>query len=65
MKVPVKWLKEYIKIHLPLAELAERLTKAGIKVKGTEVIGGSWPGIIVGHVVDIKTHPVDRSRVYL
>jgi len=59
MKVPVKWLKEYVKIDLPLAELAERLTKAGIKIKGTEAFGDSWPGIVVSQVVDIKTHPND------
>jgi phenylalanyl-tRNA synthetase beta chain len=39
MQVPISWLKEYVKITLPIAELAERLTLAGLEVKGIEYIG--------------------------
>jgi len=31
MKVPLKWLKEYVDITLPPTELAERLTMAGFE----------------------------------
>jgi phenylalanyl-tRNA synthetase beta chain len=57
MKVPLKWLKEYLDITLPPAELAERLTMAGTEVKGWQVIGGSWENIVVGQIVAINPHP--------
>ena len=64
MKVPVKWLKEYIAISLSLAKLAERLAIAGTEVKGMEVTGGKWENILVGEIVAIKPHPnADRLRL--
>ncbi len=64
MKVPVRWLKEYVAISLPLAELAERLAMAGTEVKGMEVIGGKWENILVGEIVAVKPHPnADRLRL--
>jgi len=57
MKVSLNWLKEYVGITLPLADLAERLTMAGLEVKGTEVIGGSWENIVVGQIAAINPHP--------
>jgi len=64
MRVPLKWLKEYVDITLPLADLANRLTMAGIEVKGMEVIGGSWESIVVGQLIAVDPHPnADRLRL--
>ncbi len=57
MKVSLKWLKEYVDITLPPAEIAEKLTMAGIEVKGMQVIGGSWDNVIIGCIVAINPHP--------
>ena len=57
MKVPLKWLQEYIDITLPVVELANRLTVAGIEVKEKQAIGGSWENIVVGQIVAINPHP--------
>jgi len=57
MKVPFKWLREYVDITLPPAEIAERLTLAGSEVKGMQVIGGNWENIIIGQIVAINPHP--------
>ncbi len=57
MKIPVRWLHEYVKISLPLAEIAHRLTMAGIEVKGRQVIGAGWDNIQVGQLTEIKAHP--------
>ncbi len=57
MKVSLKWLKEYVDINLPLADLAEKLTMAGLEIKGVEVIGGNWENVIVGRIVAINPHP--------
>ncbi|GIW79260.1 MAG: hypothetical protein KatS3mg105_1067 [Gemmatales bacterium] len=39
MKVPLKWLGEYVDVSLPVAELAERLTLAGLEVTSIRFIG--------------------------
>ncbi len=57
MKVPLNWLREYVDITLPPADLANRLTMAGTEVKGTRVIGGDWGNIVVGQIVAINPHP--------
>src|SRR4030067_657469 len=57
MKVSVKWLKEYVAVTLPVAELARRLAMAGTEVKGMEIIGGEWENILVGEIITVKPHP--------
>jgi phenylalanyl-tRNA synthetase beta chain len=64
MRVPISWLKEYVDIPIPIKELAERLTLAGLEVAATEYVG--LPGadlewdrdkILVAEIVEIKPHP--------
>ena len=64
MRVPLSWLKEYVDVTLPLSELTERLTLAGLEVAAVEYIG--LPGadlpwdperVRVGEVVEVKPHP--------
>ena len=38
MRVPLSWLREYVEITLPTAELAERLTLAGLAVDAIEAL---------------------------
>ena len=57
MKVPIKWLKDYVDIDIPVADLANRLTMAGMEVKGIQTTGGSWENIVIGQVVAINPHP--------
>jgi phenylalanyl-tRNA synthetase beta chain len=39
MKVPLKWLEEYVELSLPLPELCNRLTMAGLTVEGVHEAG--------------------------
>jgi phenylalanyl-tRNA synthetase beta chain len=39
MKVPLKWLAEYVPLTSPVVELVERLTLAGLEVSGVRLIG--------------------------
>ncbi len=57
MKVPLNWLKEYIALTLPTADLANRLAMAGSEVGGMQVIGGNWENIAVGQITAINPHP--------
>ena len=64
MRVPLSWLMEYVDIVLPIDELSERLTLAGLEVTAIERIG--LPGadlawdpdkIVVGRIVAVRDHP--------
>ncbi len=64
MKVPLKWLKDYVDIDIPIAELAGKLTLAGLEVSEVQVIGGSWDRVIVGRILTVDSHPnADRLRL--
>ncbi len=39
MLVPLSWLKQYVDVAIPTAELAERLSLAGLEVEAIETVG--------------------------
>src|SRR5262245_34670306 len=39
MKIPLNWLREYVELALPVPQLIERLTLAGLEVTGVRCIG--------------------------
>jgi phenylalanyl-tRNA synthetase beta chain len=43
MKVVLSWLKDFVEIHLPLPELAHRLTMAGLEVESMQIFGLPLP----------------------
>ncbi|MGQ9683909.1 MAG: phenylalanine--tRNA ligase subunit beta [Anaerolineae bacterium] len=59
MLVPLSWLKEYVDLVLPVEELAERLTVAGLEVERIERRGDTWDAdkIFVGEVLEVRPHP--------
>ena len=59
MHVPISWLKEYVDIVLPIEELADRLTLAGLEVERIDRIGANWDRdkITVGEVLEVAPHP--------
>ncbi len=64
MLVSLKWLSDYVPLTLPVEELAERLTLAGVKVEHISALGDAWDGVFVGEVLDVKQHPnADRLRL--
>ncbi|MDI9546027.1 MAG: phenylalanine--tRNA ligase subunit beta, partial [Chloroflexota bacterium] len=66
MQVPLSWLRDYVDINLPVAELAERLTLAGLEVTALRSIGDWWDPetITVGQVTAVLPHP-DADRLVL
>ena len=64
MKASLKWLKEYVDTTLSAADIANRLTMAGLEVKDMQVIGGDWANIVVGQITAINPHPnADRLKL--
>jgi phenylalanyl-tRNA synthetase beta chain len=64
VRVPLKWLREYVDITLTPSELARRLTMAGTEVNAILTTGRDWEKISVAEVVDVSPHPnADRLRL--
>lgn len=79
MKIPVSWLKDFVEISLPIEELAEKLTFAGLEVEAIEYIGLASPRakgggdaplawdrdkIFVAQLVEALPHPnADRLKI--
>ena len=69
MRVPVSWLRDYVAIEMPLAELAERLSVStaeieGIERRGVADEGGNLGLFKVGRVVEADKHPnADRLQL--
>ena len=60
MKLPLSWLNDFVKVDdIPPAELAERLTRAGLQVESIDTVGGEPLSelIVVGEVVACEPHP--------
>jgi len=56
MRVPLSWLREYAPIgeSVPAAEVAIRLTAAGLEVESVEAVGHDVSGVVVGEVTAIE-----------
>src|ERR1700733_2845092 len=57
MKTPPTWLRDYIDITLPPAQLIERLTLAGLEVASTRVLGLPIPD-------GVRVKPEERGPVW-
>ncbi len=56
MLLPLKWLKDYIKVKQSPKELAELLMFKSFEVEGIKE-GGNFDKIVVGKILEIKKHP--------
>ena len=64
MKAPLNWLRDYVDITLPPAELARKITLAGFEVGEIQTSGGKWDNIVIGKIVSVNPHPAaDRLRL--
>src|SRR5512137_2068612 len=61
MKVPISWLKDYVDITIPVEELAERLTLAGMEVEHIEYYGVAPTGTAAIHGTDEAANSVQHA----
>lgn len=57
MKVPVKWLKDYVNIDISANELGDKLTLSGSKVEEVVCSGDEIKNVVTGQILEIKPHP--------
>jgi phenylalanyl-tRNA synthetase beta chain len=64
MQFPESWLREFCDPPIGTAELAERLTMAGLEVESLQTVAPPFHGVVVGEVLSVEQHPdADRLRV--
>ncbi len=57
MLVSLKWLKDYVDIEMPVEQLAEKLTMAGLEVDSIKEIKPAFSGVVVGKIISLVKHP--------
>ncbi len=63
MRVPISWLRDYVDIDVPVAELADRLENTGTAVESIVRMGWDLKNIVAGRVMDCGPHPhADRLK---
>lgn len=64
MQFPESWLRTLVNPQLSTAELAHRLTMAGLEVEAIQPAAPAFSGVVVGEVLSVDPHPdADRLRV--
>ncbi|HZT85506.1 MAG TPA: phenylalanine--tRNA ligase subunit beta [Gaiellaceae bacterium] len=66
MRVPLSWLREYVRVDATTAQIAEALSVGAAEVDGVERVGvpGELGLFRVGHVLEAEKHP-DADRLQL
>ncbi len=57
MKIPVKWLSDYIELDRSLQDIASLLTLSGLEVESISSIGSLDEHILTARIVDLRAHP--------
>lgn len=64
MKIPLSWLRDYVDVNIPVAQLVERLTLAGMEVSSVRLLGLPAPEGIRIKAEDVG--PVwDRDKIVI
>lgn len=57
MRVPLRWLEEFVAVDVPPEKLAELLDLSGTKVEAIHKPSGEISGVTVAEVLEISEHP--------
>ncbi len=57
MKIPMKWLREYVDVNMTPQEYASCMIMTGTAVEGVEKTGEQFDGVVVGRVLTCEDHP--------
>ncbi len=57
MQVSLSWLKQYVPVEVPVSDLANRLTMAGLEVEGIWDRYQFLDSVVVGRIQQVNPHP--------
>jgi phenylalanyl-tRNA synthetase beta chain len=64
MRVPYSWLREWVAVPWPPAEVGSRLTMAGFELEALEPAAPEFSGVIVAEILEASRHPqADKLQV--
>jgi phenylalanyl-tRNA synthetase beta chain len=64
MKLPLKWLREFVNIEAEVEEISRRLSVAGLEVENIERLAPNFEGVSIARVLDVQKHPnADRLNL--
>ncbi|GGB03716.1 phenylalanine--tRNA ligase subunit beta [Macrococcus hajekii] len=64
MLVSKEWLSEFVRVNVPVVELAEKITRSGIEVEEITDYTKDIKNLVVGHVLTKEKHPdADKLNV--
>ncbi len=64
MRVPYRWLKEYVDVKLDPVDLARELTLRGVAVETVVTLDPGISGVVAGRLLSVQPHPrAARLRV--
>ena len=55
MLVSLRWLRDYVDIRIPLGELVERLTMAGLEVEEIKETGPAFTNVVVAKLLSVSS----------
>ncbi len=64
MKLPLSWLREFVRIEADIDQISHRLSVAGLEVENIERLTPGFAGVTVGRVLTVERHPnADRLNL--
>ena len=64
MKMALSWLKRYVDIDVPVAELCDKMVMAGFEVESVEDLSATMDNVVVGRIVKLEKHPdADKLQI--
>ncbi len=64
MKLPLKWLSEFVAVEASPEQIADRLSVAGLEVENIERLAPGFSGVVIAHVTEVQKHP-NADRLHL
>ncbi len=64
MKLPLSWMRDFVSVDAPVAEISRRLSFAGLVVENVETLTPGFAGVFAARVVNVEKHPnADRLNL--
>lgn len=57
MKISYNWLREYVHLDDAPKAVGDALTMVGLEMDDLDVVGSTFDGVVVGHVLEARPHP--------
>ncbi len=65
MRVPVRWLADYVSHPWTTEELGHRLTMSGLKIEAIERPSELWGDVLIGEVAQLEPHPTSKKPLHI